>query len=385
MTTEMPAPVMKSGLICSLCKKTYNYNVLQTVSACCSQPLISENFYKPANSAEIITNEPSMWRYRALLPALKNTDVVSLGEGWTPMVHLLKTSNQLQQDIWLKDESVNPTGSFKARGMSVAVSRLKEFGIKNCAIATAGNAGGALSAYCAKAGIKATIFMPAQTPALLKEECEMFGATVVLVDGLIDACGKSVTEFIKVTGAFNVSTFKEPYRLEGKKTLGYENAEQLQWKLPDVILYPTGGGTGYIGMWKAFQEMKALGWIGSHLPRMVIVQSQNCAPMKHIYERGFIPDDFKPEPSDAYGLAVPYPFAKDIMAEVLNESGGTVVTVSEHEIQSGMSEIAGSEGILLGPEGSATYMALKKLIKKDWLKQDESALIFNTGSWARYH
>ncbi len=326
-----------------------------------------------------------MWRYHELLPVHQKQHVVSLGEGWTPIFSLLSLSARLGiKKILLKDESLNPTGSFKARGISVAISKAKELGITHCIIPTAGNAGGALSAYAAKAQIKATVIMPRHTPETLKEECRHYGAELLLVDGLIDAAGKKAKELCATTGAFDVSTLKEPYRLEGKKTLGYEIAEQLTWRLPDVIVYPTGGGTGLIGMWKAFKEMKELGWITGKLPRMVVVQSARCAPMVQLFENGQLSAHFSPEPTIAYGLAVPHPFAKDMIQEIIRESRGTAIAISEEAIASATRELATEEGRLLSPEGSAAYAGLKKLIEKDYIHEDETVLFFNTGSWYKY-
>lgn len=287
-------------------------------------------------------------------------------------------------NLLLKDESVNPTGSFKARGLSVAISKAKELGITHCIIPTAGNAGGAMSAYAAKAGIKATVIMPRHTADTLKDECLHYGAELILLDGLIDSCGKKARQMARETGAFDMSTMKEPFRLEGKKTLGFEIAEQLNWQLPDIIIYPTGGGTGLIAMWKAFKEMQQLQWISSKLPRMVIVQSAKCNPMVQMFETGKFPDSFIPEPSIASGLAVPNPFAKDMIQQVISESNGTAITVTESEIVKGVEEMARKEGLLLSPEGGATYIGLKKLIEKDYLQQEETALLFNTGGWFKY-
>ena len=326
-----------------------------------------------------------MWRYAEWLPVIDTANRVSLGEGWTPIHVLYKLAAKVGlQKLLLKDESVNPTGSFKARGLSVAVSKAKELGITHCIIPTAGNAGGALSAYAAKANIKATVIMPKHTPETLKEECRLHGADLILIDGLIDACGKKAKQLSDKTGAFDMSTMKEPYRLEGKKTLGFEIAEQLNWQLPDTIIYPTGGGTGLIGMWKAFKEMQQLGWLPGRLPKMIIVQSKNCNPMIQMFETGIFPETFSPEASMAYGLAVPSPFAKDLIQKVVKESKGTAVTVSEEEMRKGIEDFAATEGILLSPEGSATYMGLKKLIEKDYIREDETVLLFNTGSWSKY-
>ncbi len=326
-----------------------------------------------------------MWRYAQLLPLWEDANRISLGEGWTPIHSLEKLANLLSLNkLLLKDESVNPTGSFKARGLSVAISKAKELGITHCIIPTAGNAGGAMSAYAAKAGIKATVIMPRHTSDTLKDECLHYGAELLLLDGLIDTCGKKARQMAQETGAFDMSTMKEPYRLEGKKTLGFEIAEQLGWQLPDVIIYPTGGGTGLIAMWKAFKEMLQLRWISGKLPRMVIVQSEKCNPMVQMFETGEFPDNFTPEPSIASGLAVPYPFAKDMIQQVINESNGTAITVTEADIKKGVDEMARNEGLLLSPEGGATYIGLKKLIEKDYIQQDETALLFNTGGWFKY-
>ena len=326
-----------------------------------------------------------MWRYQELLPVFQAENIVTLGEGWTKIHELNKLGSKYNvSSVLLKDESTNPTGSFKARGISMAISKAKELGIEHCIIPTAGNAGGALAAYCAKADIGATVIMPRHTSETLKEECMLFGAELILLDGLIDSCGKMAKQLSIERGYFDVSTMKEPYRLEGKKTIGFEIAEQLKWQLPDVIIYPTGGGTGLIGMWKAFAEMKRMGWITGKLPRMVIVQSQNCAPMLEVFRSGSIPADFNPLPSIAYGLAVPFPFAKDLMMNVINESHGTVLTVTEKEIENGVEEIAVSEGLLLSPEGSSTFIAMKKLLRSAWIKENESVLLFNTGSWYKY-
>lgn len=356
-----------------------------TYATCCNQPLFTQ-YDLPPLEKNILANEPfTMWRYHAMLPVIDRASVVSLGEGWTPIHPLKKLRNQLGlHNLLLKDESVNPTGSFKARGISMALSKAKEQGITHCIIPTAGNAGGALSAYAAKAGMKATVVMPVHTAETLKEECRLYGAELILIDGLIDACGKKVKQLAAETGAFDLSTLKEPYRLEGKKTLGYEIAEQLNWQLPDVIMYPTGGGTGLIGMWKAFQEMQQLGWIDGKLPRMVVVQSENCDPMIQLYEKGNIDPNFAATPSLAYGLAVPTPFAKDQIQQVIRHSQGCALAVSEAEMQSGIKEIASTEGMLLSPEGSACYIALQKLLHKKWIHPHQTILLFNTGSWFKY-
>ena len=327
-----------------------------------------------------------MWRYSEMLPVLKEENIVSLGEGMTPIFSLTKLADRFGiPDLLMKDESFNPTGSFKARGMSVAVSKAKEFRIRNCIVPTAGNAGGALAAYCAKAGIKCTVVMPNHTPEVFKQECQLYGAELILVDGLINDCAKKVMELNRAGQYFDMSTLKEPYRLEGKKTMGYEIAEQLNWKLPDVIIYPAGGGTGLIGIWKAFQEMKAMGWISGKLPRMIAVQSKNCSPILHALKDPVNwKNNFTPMATKANGLAVPYPFGMNMMLQVLKESGGMVVTVTDDEIIYGMKEIAKAEGLLIAPEGAATWKALSYLLNSEQIHLSDKILLLNTGSGYKY-
>ena len=385
MIQEIITSSRATELYCPSCGKIYNINQSQTFAGCCNQPLVTKYYLGAVSKFIIDTSVSSMWRYRSLLPVFDKRNIVTLEEGYTPNLLLNKTAAKLNQHkIILKDEGLNPTGSFKARGISVAVSKAKELGITHIVIPTAGNAGGALSAYAAKADIKATIIMPRHTSETLKEECRLYGAELILLDGLIDACGKKAGQLKEEKGYFDMSTLKEPYRLEGKKTLGYEIAEQLNWQLPDVIIYPTGGGTGLIGMWKAFNEMIEMGWISGKLPRMVVVQTENCNPMIQALATGSIPETYVASPSAALGLAVPRPFAKDLIIEAVRASNGTAISVSEEEMERGISDIASSEGILLSPEGSATYVGLKKLIEKDWIKEDETVLLFNTGSWYKY-
>jgi len=372
-------------LQCPSCGKLYNIEEVQSFATCCNQPLLTIYDPQHLNKEDLSGREQSMWRYLEMLPLFEQRNMVSLGEGWTKIHSLKKVAAKYNMDnVLLKDESTNPTGSFKARGISMAISKAKELGIKHCIIPTAGNAGGALAAYCAKADIGATVIMPRHTSDTLKEECRLFGAELILLDGLIDTCGRMAKQLSHDKGYFDVSTLKEPYRLEGKKTIGFEIAEQCNWQLPDVIIYPTGGGTGLIGIWKAFKELIALGWITGKLPRMVIVQSENCAPMMEMWKHGRITEAFNPLPSLAYGLAVPFPFAKDLMMNVIKESSGTVITVSEDQIRSSIEYIASAEGVLLSPEGSSTYMAMKKLIKAEWIREEETVLLFNTGSWYKY-
>jgi len=327
-----------------------------------------------------------MWRYSEMLPVIKQRNIVTLGEGMTPLFPLNKLGNQFGfSDLLLKDESSNPTGSFKARGLSMAVSKAKEFGIKHCIIPTAGNAGGALAAYCAKANMECTVVMPAHTPKIFKQECELYGAELMLINGLINDCAKKVADINRDGQYFDVSTLKEPYRLEGKKTMGYEITEQLNWQLPDVIIYPAGGGTGLIGIWKAFKEMISMGWINGPLPRMIAVQSSKCAPILHALKDPVNwKNNFIPEATIANGLAVPYPFGMKLMLQVLKESDGTAVAVSEEEIVAGVKEIAKTEGLLISPEGAATWKALLYLNRNKKIASSEKVLLLNTGSGYKY-
>ena len=372
-------------LYCYKCNKQFNYQQIQLYATCCNVPLLAQYNLTPLSNNILKERPPTIWRYKEFLPLINLQNMVSLGEGYTTIHHLEKLSKSINcSKILLKDEGENPTGSFKARGLSVAISKAKELGIEHCIIPTAGNAGGALSAYAAKANMKATVIMPKHTSATLKDECKLYGAELIEVDGLIDACGKLAKTIAAQTGAFDMSTMKEPYRIEGKKTLGYEIAEQLNWQLPDVIIYPTGGGTGLIGMWKAFKEMINLGWITNKLPKMIIVQTENCNPMIQEFENGKVSSSFSPKATIASGLAVPYPFANELIQSVVSESNGTAVTVSETEMVNGIDKVARIEGLILSPEGSASFMGLKKLIEKDYIKEDETILLFNTGSWYKY-
>lgn len=361
--------------------------MLNTFATCCNQPLIVKYEYMHGYFREdLVFREKNMWRYFEMLPVLERRNIVSLGEGMTPLLPLENLAARHGfADLLMKDESGNPTGSFKARGLSMAVSKAKELGVTHCIIPTAGNAGGALAAYAAKAGIRCTVVMPRHTPAIFKQECELYGAELILVDGLINDCAKKVAELRTQHDYFDVSTLKEPYRLEGKKTMGYEIAEQLEWQLPDVIVYPAGGGTGLIGIWKAFREMLMMGWIKGPLPRMIAVQSANCAPvLKAFHDPVNWKEDFVPRPSLANGLAVPYPFGMDMMQQVLQDSGGTVIAVSDEDIVSGVREIARTEGLLVAPEGAALWKALLELRKTNQVHPAEKIVLLNTGSGYKY-
>ena len=327
-----------------------------------------------------------MWRYREMLPVMDDAHVVSLGEGMTPMINLKRTAEKYGvAHLLLKDEGRNPTGSFKARGLSAAISKAKEFGIDTCIIPTAGNAGGAMAAYCAAAGMNAIVVMPRHTPKMFKDECEMHGADLILVDGLISDCARRVAEIKQTVECFDVSTLKEPYRIEGKKTMGYEIAEQLNWELPDVIIYPTGGGTGLIGMWKAFKEMVSLGWIENKLPRMIAVQAENCQPIVQTWKGNQLNSkNYVGKPSLANGLAVPNPFGEDLILEVLKQSGGLPIAISDEAMIKSVRQLAKDEGLFVAPEGGALLEALNILLRKEIIQPQEKIVLLNTGSAYKY-
>jgi threonine synthase len=387
MKTRAPRVRLLDSLVCSKCGKLYSVFEINTYANCCDQPLVaSYDLSAEISKDEIAKDDHTMWRYFKFLPVTDKKNIVSLGEGMTPVIRL----NNLAQSkdfpgLFIKDEGNNPTGSFKARGISAAVSKAKELGIDKLIVPTAGNAGGALAAYAAKANMKCIVVMPDHTPGIFKKECELYGADLVLVKGLINDCAKKVNEIKKDQDYFDVSTLKEPYRLEGKKTMGYEIAEQFNWQLPDVIIYPAGGGTGLIGIWKAFKEMLQLGWITGPLPRMVAVQAENCAPLAAAIKDPLTwKEHFSPAASLANGLAVPYPFGMRMMQEVISGSGGEVVTISEIDMLEGIKDVAASEGILLSPEGSAAWKGFEYLLAQKKIRKDETVLILNTGSGYKY-
>ena len=318
-----------------------------------------------------------MWRYSEVLP---DAPPVSLGEGFTPMLPSREFAN-----VFIKEEGLNPTGSFKARGMSVAVTMAKAYGLKKLAAPSAGNAASALAAYAAAAGIEAHIFMPRDVPLANRVECESYGAKVTLVDGLISDCARMVAERKEKEGWFDVSTLKEPFRVEGKKTMGYEVAEQLSWQLPQGIIYPTGGGVGLIGMWKAFEEMEALGWIGSERPKMVAVQSSGCAPIVKAWDEGRRTSDFWPDAATlAAGLRVPKAYGDYLILDILKQSGGIAVAATDAEIMEAFHHWARVEGIFAAPEGAASLAAYRKLRAQGFFSSEDQVVLFNTGSGLKY-
>jgi len=342
---------------------------------------------RKALSKDTLASRPAdLWRYRELLPVRRASDIVSLGEAVTPIVPLAKTAAKIGAGaILVKDEGRLPTGSFKARGLVMAVSMAKALGIKHMAMPTNGNAGAALAAYASRAGIKSTIFCPQDTPEVNVSEIALQGARVYRVNGLIDDCGKIVAEGKARVGWFDVSTLKEPYRIEGKKTMGLELAEQLGWRVPDVILYPTGGGTGLIGMWKAFAELEAIGFIGKKRPRMVAVQAEGCAPMVRAFEAG---EEHAARWENAHtiasGIRVPQAVGDFLILRAVRESGGFAIAVSDEAITAALDEVAREEGLLLCPEGAATYAALKQALADGRIARHEEALLFNCATGLKY-
>lgn len=342
---------------------------------------------KAITPKDLQTRPQSMWRYRELLPLPLDAAPVSLGEMWTPLLDCPTLAKEFNLDqLWVKDESHLPTGSFKARGMTMAVSMAKWLGIPKFALPTAGNAGGAASAYAARAGIPCSVFMPQDTPIVNQMEPYLFGADAYRVNGLINDCGKIVRESASIEGWFDLSTLKEPYRLEGKKTMGLELAEQLNWKLPDVILYPTGGGTGLIGMWKAFQELKTLGWLNSDkMPRLISCQSEGCAPIVTAFEKGDRTAELFPNASTiASGLRVPVAVGDFMILDAVRESNGLAVCGKEKNIQHWMRLSASKTGISMCPETAVCFDVLSQLREQGKIASNESVVVFNTGAAQKY-
>ncbi|MGD9590178.1 MAG: threonine synthase [Pyrinomonadaceae bacterium] len=380
-----------TDLECALCGLRHETGVVQNLCVECGKPLLVRyDLYRAGQTLtrdSLSSRQSSLWRYAEVLPVEDPANIVSFGEGWTPLLkaNALARRLPLELNLFIKDEGQNPTQSFKARGMTMAISMANELGVKKVAVPSAGNAAGAMAAYAARAGMEAFIFMPDDTPAANVIECRQTGANVTLVNGLITDCGKIVAERKEAEGWFDVSTLKEPYRVEGKKTMGYELAEQLGWRLPDVILYPTGGGTGLIGMWKAFDEMEAMGWIGPDRPRMVSVQSATCAPIVRAFEAGErFADEFENAATVASGLRVPKAIGDFLILDAVRASGGTAIAVTDEELVAAVGEIGAAEGIFAAPEGAACLPALRKLIERGEVREGDEVVIFNTGSGVKY-
>lgn len=376
-------PRVITHLSCWLCGKEYPAG--QLLNTCeCGRPLQVHYSLEPFPKESLKDREATLWRYREVLPDCQR---ISLGEGWTPLFH----APRLSEKWYVKDEGLNPTGSFKSRGMTTAISMAKHFGIHRVAAPSAGNAAGAMAAYAAAAGMEAFAYLPSDTPKVFIEECRSYGAFVKLIKGLITDCGVEVRKLIdankgdKNNAIFDLSTLKEPYRVEGKKTMGYEVAEQMDWRLPDIFIYPTGGGTGLIGMWKAFGEMERLGWIGSERPRMVSVQAEGCAPIVTAFENGErFAEEFPNAQTTASGLRVPKAIGDFIMLDLIRASGGTALTVSDAEMVQAQKEMAAATGVFPAPEGGATLVAAQKLSESGYIRPSDTVVLFNTGSGLKY-
>jgi threonine synthase len=377
-------------LSCPECGQHFQAGQVQTICQACKSPLWAHYDLEALRSRleveEIRRRERGIWRWAELLPLKNKAFRLALGEGDTALLHLPRLGARLDlSDLWVKDEATNPTGSFKARGMAVAVSCALELGLREFVISTAGNAGGALAAYAARGGAAAHVIMPADAPLANQLEVRAAGADLRLVNGLINDAACLAAEEAERHGWFNMSTFKEPYRLEGKKTLGFELAETCRWRLPDVIIYPTGGGTGLVGMWKAFAELEGLGWIGAARPRMVSVQASGCAPIVCAFKKGALrTEPWQRAQTLAAGLRVPEVFADRAILRILYQSQGTALAVDDEEILSAQRDFAHQEGIFAAPEGAATLAALQRLLAERWIKPAEHVVLFNTGSGLKY-
>jgi threonine synthase len=377
-----------TGLRCGLCGTRPSAEQLQNLCSCGGSLFVQYDLARVRESwsRETLRGEPGdMWRYSPVLPASRS-EAVTLSEGWTPHWAARRLGEELHaENLWVKDDARNPTDSFKARGMSAAVTMARKLGARKLVVASAGNAAGALAAYCAAAGLEANIFMPKDVPFSNFLECQMYGARITLVDGLISDCARIAAERKEQEGWFDVSTLKEPYRVEGKKTMGYEIAEQLGWELPDAILYPCGGGVGLIGMWKAFGEMEELGWIGKKRPKMIAVQAEGCQPIVEAFRENTERSRFW---SDAYtlasGLRVPKPLGDIHVLRAIRESGGTAIAVSDEEMMEGSGLLARTEAVFAAPEGGATVAALRHLLDSGFLNPREHILLYNTGSGLKY-
>jgi threonine synthase len=377
-------------LECGMCATHYSAEQLINLCPACGKPLLVR--YDLARAAQTLTREslrdrqPNMWRYQEVLPVRDPSAIINLGEGWTPLIHAKRLGQRIGCGAtYVKDESLNPTGSFKARGQAAAISRALELGATAIAIPSAGNAAGAMSAYAAAAGLAAHVFMPADVPLAFRAECAALGAHVTLVNGLINDCGARVREGAALHGWFDVSTLREPYRIEGKKTMGYELAEQLDWHLPDVLIYPTGGGTGLVGMWKAFDELQEMGLIGPKRPRLVCVQAAGCAPIVQAFATG---QEHAPlwqaAKTIADGLRVPIAIGDFLIIRALRASTGTALTVSDQEMLDYTNLLGATTGIFAAPEGGACLAAQVKLLESGWIAPDEQVVLMNTGTGLKY-
>jgi len=377
-------------LECTRCGARYESEELQRLSPCCQKPLYArydlDAIARRLSRDDLAGRSADLWRYAEVLPVRDPAAAVRLGEGWTPLIETPRLADRLGVGrVWIKDEGQNPTASFKARGLCMAVSRAKELGAAELALPSAGNAGSAAAAYAAAAGLPVHVVVPRDTPAPIVAEMRALGADVELLDGLINDCGARVAEGVLEHGWFDLSTLKEPYRVEGKKTMGYEVAEQLNWTLPDAILYPTGGGTGLVGIWKAFDEMERLGWIGPERPRMVSVQAAGCAPIVRAWDAGAAEAElWAGAATYASGLRVPRAIGDFLILDALRTSGGAAVAIPDDEMRSWTPVVGAATGIFCAPEGAATAAAVPVLRRMGVLGPDDSVVLFNTGSGLKY-
>ena len=374
-------------LECSRCAQTYEPNIPQNLCTKCGKPLFPryalDKIAQTWDKSSLSEREISMWRYAELLPVIDSDNIVSLNETMTPLLPTQRLAASLGLEaLWVKDESRLPTGSFKARGLAMAVSKAKELGLTKLAIPSAGNAATALSSYASQAGIEAHIFMPQDAPPFNRNTCQLAGANVTLINGLITDAGKIVAESKETEGWFEVSTLKEPYRVEGKKTMGLEIAEQFNWELPDVIIYPTGGGTGIVGMWKVFHELEAIGWINEKRPRMISVQAAGCAPIVKAWQEGAAEaEPWTNAQTTAAGLRVPQAVGDFLILDAIYQSSGAAIVVTDDEIRKAMATLATYEGILACPEGAATVAGLSKLVEDGEIQPENRVVLFNTGGY----
>lgn len=378
-----------SHLECPVCDTTYDANKIQQLCTCGSPLLVRYDLERVRNEVKrsaIRERNPDLWRYHELLPVQHEDHVITLGEGMTPLLPMPKLGERYGlTHLYMKDESLIPTGSFKARGAAVGISKAKELGVKQFAMPTNGNAGAAWALYAARAGIKATIVMPQDAPSITRTEVSLSGAELFLVNGLISDAGKMVAEKVKHDQIYDASTLKEPYRIEGKKTMGLEIAEQLGWAMPDVILYPTGGGVGLIGIYKALQELKEIGWLAGKLPRLVAVQAEGCAPIVKAWEEKKERSEFWEQSTTvAFGINVPKALGDFLVLRALYETEGMAIAISDQELLEEQQHIAEYEGAFVCPEGAATFAAAKRLTEQGWIGRDESVVVLNTGAGIKY-
>ncbi len=377
-------------LECTVCGKTFPHQKLIGVSPCCEKVLFARydlaKLGREVDRDSLVSRPDNMWRYAELLPVGDPGNIVSLGEGGTPLIKTVNLANKLgMTNLYVKEEGLNPTGTFKARGISAAVSKAMELGVKGFTMPSAGNAAGAAAAYGARAGMEVKVFMPQDAPDANKKETLVAGSELNLVDGLINDAGREAVAVAKELGLFDLSTLKEPYRAEGKKSMGLEMVQQLGWKMPDAMIYPTGGGTGIIGMYKGFQELLELGWIQGKQPKFISVQADGCQPIVKAFNDGASTSELWANASTkADGLRVPHPFADYLILDAIRATGGTALAVSDQEMIDAMYELATAEGIFPAPEGAATLVGLKKLLDQKFLDPDESVVLFNTGSGYKY-